>query len=63
MPGYGQTDTISESSYGNMSIRKKFQLKTKNLELPVDRYMHPPMTGVHKNAFKKSPPSKKRNDL
>ena len=25
-----QTDTISESSYGNMSAHKKFQLKTQN---------------------------------
>ena len=28
--GYGQTDTISESSHGNMSAHKKFQLKAQN---------------------------------
>ena len=28
--GYGQTDTVLESSYGNMSAHKKFQLKTQN---------------------------------
>ena len=28
--GYGQTDTILESSYGNMSAHKKFQLKIKS---------------------------------
>ena len=26
---YGQTDTVLESSYGNMSAYKKFQLKLK----------------------------------
>ena len=28
--GYGQTDRVLESSYGNMSAHKKFQLKTQN---------------------------------
>ena len=28
--GYGQTDTVLESSYGNMLAHKKFQLKTQN---------------------------------
>ena len=28
--GYGQTDWILESSYGNMSAHKKFQLKAQN---------------------------------
>ena len=28
--GYGQTDTVLESSYGNMSAHKKFQLKAQN---------------------------------
>ena len=28
--GYGQTDTILEPSYGNMSAHKKFQLKSQN---------------------------------
>ena len=28
--GYGQTDTILEYSYGNMSAHKKFQFKTQN---------------------------------
>ena len=27
---YGQTDTVLESSYGNMSAHKKFQLKVQN---------------------------------
>ena len=44
----GQTDTISESSYGTMLAHKKFQLKLQNYELAVDRYMHPWMTGIHK---------------
>ena len=26
----GRTDTVLESSYGNMSAHKKFQLKTQN---------------------------------
>ena len=43
----GQTDTVLESSYGNMSAHKKFQLKAQNQELAVDRYMHPRMTGMH----------------
>ena len=38
---------ISESSYENMSEHKKFQLKAQNLELAVDRYMPPLMTGMH----------------
>ena len=29
-PGYGQTDTVLESSYGNMSAHTKFQLKVQN---------------------------------
>ena len=28
--GYGQTETILESSYRNMSAHKKFQLKAQN---------------------------------
>ena len=28
--GYGQTDTVLESSHGNMSAHKKFQLKAQN---------------------------------
>ena len=28
--GYGQTDRVLESSHGNMSAHKKFQLKTQN---------------------------------
>ena len=28
--GYGQTDTVLEFSYGNMSAHKKFQLKAQN---------------------------------
>ena len=38
---------ILESSYGKMSAHKKFQLKTKNDESAVDRYMLPRMTGMH----------------
>ena len=38
---------ISELSYANMSTHKKFQVKTQNLELVVDRYMHPLITGMH----------------
>ena len=34
-----RTDTILESSYRNMSARKKFQLKAQNKELAVDRYI------------------------
>ena len=45
--GHRQTDRILESSYGNMSAHKKFQLKTQNLELAVDCYMHPGMMGMH----------------
>ena len=43
-----QTDTVLESSYGNMSAHKKFQLKTQNLWLAVDPYMPPRRTGMHK---------------
>ena len=54
--GYGQmdrqtdrqTDTVLESSHGNMSAHKKFQLKTKNLWLAVDPYMPPRRSGMHK---------------
>ena len=35
---------------GNMA-HKNFQLKAQNLELAVDRYMHPRMTGMHNNHF------------
>ena len=28
--GYGQTETVLESSHGNMSAHKKFQLKAQN---------------------------------
>ena len=45
----GQTDTVLESSHGNMSAHKKIQLKAQNKELAVDRYMHPRMTEMHKN--------------
>ena len=31
-----------------MSAHKKFHAKAQNLELAVDRYMHPRMTGMHK---------------
>ena len=41
--GYGQTDTISESTYEYMPAHKKFQLKAQNQELAVDRYMYPRM--------------------
>ena len=43
-----KTDTILESSYGNMSTHKKFQLKAQNKGIAVDRYMHSRMTGMHK---------------
>ena len=49
-PGYGQTDTISEYSYGNMSAHKKYQLKAQNRELAVDRNMHHQMTGKHNDT-------------
>ena len=42
--GYGQTDTVLESSYGNMSAHKKFQLK---IRLAVNPYMPPWRTGMH----------------
>ena len=42
-----QTDTVLESSYGNMSAHKKFQLKTQNKWLAVDPYMPPRRTGMH----------------
>ena len=38
--GYGQTYTISESSYGNISAHTKFQLKAQNYKLAVDRYTY-----------------------
>ena len=44
----GQTDTIPESSYGNMSAHKKFPLNAQNYELAVDRYMHSRGTGMYK---------------
>ena len=46
--GYGQTDTVLESSYGNMSAHKKFQLKAQNKELAVDPHMPPRRTGMDK---------------
>ena len=46
-----QTDTVSESSYGNMSAHKKFPLKAQIKELAVDRYMYPRMTGMHNNQL------------
>ena len=36
----GQTDTVLESSYGNMSAHKKFQLKTQIYWLAVDPYSY-----------------------
>ena len=44
-----QTDTVLESSHGNMSARKKFQLKAQNKWLAVDPYMPPRRTGMHNN--------------
>ena len=44
--GYWQTDTISESSYGNMSVHKKFQPEAQNV-LAVDCNMHTWLTGMH----------------
>ena len=44
----GQTDTVLESSYGNMSAHKKFQLKAQNQWLAVDPYMPPRRSGMHK---------------
>ena len=38
--GYGQTDTVLESSHGNMSAHKKFQLKAQNYELAIDPCIH-----------------------
>ena len=49
-----QTDTVLESSYGNMSAHKKFQLKVQNYWLAVDPYMPPRRTGMHKNALEKN---------
>ena len=40
---------VLESSHGNMSAHKKFQLKAQNKELAVNRYMHLRMTGMHNN--------------
>ena len=37
LSGYGQTDTISESSHRNMSTRQKFHVKAQYLELAIDR--------------------------
>ena len=53
LSGYRQTDTISESSYGNMSAHKNFMSKLKNLELAVDRYMPPRMTGMRNEFWRK----------
>ena len=39
--GYGQTDTISKSSYENMSEHKKFHVKAQKYELAVDPYIDP----------------------
>ena len=48
--GYGQTDTVLESSHGNMSAHKKFQLKAQNYWLAVDPYMPPRRSGMHKKG-------------
>ena len=47
--GYGQTDTVLETSYGNMSAHTNFISKLKIRSLAVDSYMHPLMTGMHKD--------------
>ena len=44
-------DSISEPSYRNMSMHKKFHVKAQNLELSVDRYMHSRMTGMHQYSI------------
>ena len=36
-----------------MQAHKRFQLKAQNLELAVDRYMHPRMTEMHKNSYER----------
>ena len=46
----GQTDTVLESSHGNMLTHKKFQLKAQNLWLAVDPYMPPRRTGMHNKS-------------
>ena len=46
----GRTDTVLESSHGNMSAHKKFQLKAQNLWLAVDPYMPPRRTGMHNKS-------------
>ena len=38
---------VLESSHGNMSAHKKFQLKAQNYWLAVDPYMPPQSTGMH----------------
>ena len=48
-----RTDKVLESSYGNMSAHKKFQLKAQNQWLAVDPYMPPRRTGMHNNAANK----------
>ena len=48
----GQTDRVLESSYGNMSAHKKFQLKAQNKWLAVDPYMPPRRSGMHKNQLR-----------
>ena len=49
--GYRQTDTVLESSYGNMSAHNKFQLKAQNYWLAADPYMPPRRTGMHEKYF------------
>ena len=43
--------TVLESSYGNMSAHKKFQLKAQNEWLAVDPYMPPRRSGMHNNIY------------
>ena len=63
----GQTDTVLETSYGNMSAHKKFQLKAQNKWLAVNPYMPPRNSGRHKNhlpfACKVHPQLVKKNTI
>ena len=49
--GYRRTDTVLESSHGNMSAHKKFQLKAQNYWLAVDPYMPPRRTEMHNKTM------------
>ena len=47
-PGYGQTDTISESSYGNKSVHKKISTQSSKLREPTQNFRNCKKKSVEK---------------